>query len=54
MIMPSVLVFLPILIYVALIVTILYFIFKWVNTFIQLKQEHNQLLKEILEKMDSK
>ncbi|WP_198152474.1 hypothetical protein [Draconibacterium sediminis] len=48
------LIFLPILIYVALVVAILYFIFKWVNTFIQLKQEHNELLKEIIKKMDSK
>ncbi|WP_297099505.1 hypothetical protein [uncultured Draconibacterium sp.] len=48
------LIFLPILIYVALVVTILYFIFKWVNTFIQLKQEHNELLKEIIKRMDSK
>ncbi|WP_303922882.1 hypothetical protein [Draconibacterium sediminis] len=46
------LIFLPILIYVALVVAILYFIFKWVNTFIQLKQEHNELLKEIIKKMD--
>ncbi|WP_204273592.1 hypothetical protein [Draconibacterium mangrovi] len=48
------LIFLPILIYVALVVAVLYFIFKWVNTFIQLKQEHNELLKEIIKKMDSK
>jgi len=48
------LIYLPILIYIVLVVSILYFIFKWVNTFIALKKEHNNLLKEIVDKMDKK
>lgn len=47
-------VILPILIYISLIVTAIYFIFKWVNTFIALKKEQNSLLKELVDKMDNK
>lgn len=47
-------IFLPILIYITIVVTFFYFIFKWVNTFISLKQDQNNLLKEIIKKMDGK
>lgn len=46
--------FLLIVIYVAIIVGILYLIYSWVNKFIELKQEQNNLLKEIIEKMELK
>jgi len=38
--------------YIAFIVFVVYVIVTWVNKFISLKQEHNQLLREILHKMD--
>ena len=40
--------------YFALILGAIYFIFTWVNKFIALRQEHNELLREILKKMDNK
>jgi len=49
--------FLPILIgviYLTIIFGILYLIYTWVNKFILLKQEHNDLLREIIKKMDNK
>jgi len=48
---------LPILIgviYLTIIFGILYLIYTWVNKFILLKQEHNDLLREIIKKMDNK
>lgn len=46
--------FLILLIYIGIITGILYVIYKWVNKFLILKQEHNDLLKEIIKKMDNK
>lgn len=40
--------------YLAIIGGIIYMIYTWVNKFIVLKQEHNDLLREIVKKMDSK
>lgn len=40
--------------YLTLIGGIIYFVYKWVTIIISLKQEHNELLKEILKKMDKK
>lgn len=40
--------------YLAIIGGIIYMIYKWVNKFIALKQEHNDLLREIVNKLDSK
>jgi hypothetical protein len=40
--------------YLALIFCLFYFIYTWVNKFISLKQEHNDLLREILKKMENK
>ena len=51
------LIFLPMLIgiiYLTVIFGILYLIYTWVNKFILLKQEQNDLLREIIKKMDSK
>ena len=39
-------------IYLAIIFGVLYMVYTWVNRIISLKQEHNQLLKEIIRKMD--
>ena len=46
--------FLIIIIYLAIIFGILYLIYKWVNKFISLKQEHNDLLREIIKKIEPK
>ena len=48
---------LPILVisfYLTVIFGVLYFIYKWVNTFISLKEEQNELLREIIKKLESK
>ncbi len=50
----SFLTFIPILVgivYLAIIFGILYLIYKWVNKFITLRQEQNDLLREIINKM---
>jgi len=41
----------PILIYLAIIFTIIFIIYRWVSTFISLKREQNDLLREIISKM---
>lgn len=46
--------FFIIIFYFVLIFGIFYFIFTWVNKFIALKEEHNDLLREIIKKMDNK
>ena len=38
--------------YLAIFFVILYLIYTWVNKFIALKQEHNDLLREIIKRMD--
>ena len=51
------LIFLPMLIgimYLTVIIGILFLIYTWVNKFILLKQEHNDLLREIIKKMENK
>lgn len=40
------------IIYLAFIILAIYFIVSRVNQFLNLKQEHNQLLREIIHKMD--
>lgn len=42
------------IIYLAIIFGVFYLIYKWVTKFISLKQEHNDLLKQIINKMDDK
>ena len=51
------LIILPILIGIiclTVIFGVLYLIYTWVNKFILLKQEHNELLREIIKKMEVK
>lgn len=43
-----------IIIYLGIIFGILYLIYTWVNKFIALRQEQNDLLREIIKKMDNK
>jgi hypothetical protein len=46
--------FLILLVYLAIIFGILYLIYTWVNKFIVLRQEQNDLLREIIKKMGDK
>jgi hypothetical protein len=46
--------FLIMIVYLAILFGILYLIYKWVNKFISLRQEQNNLLREIINKMESK
>lgn len=43
-----------ILIYLVIFAGILYLIYTWVNKFIVLRQEQNDLLREIIKRMDTK
>ncbi|KQB41807.1 hypothetical protein RCH33_1144 [Flavobacterium daejeonense] len=43
-----------VIIYIAILFGIFYLIYTWVNKFIRLREEHNDLLREIIKKMDSK
>ena len=40
--------------YLAILFGVFYLIYTWVNKFISLKQEHNDLLRELINKMYSK
>lgn len=42
------------LIYIGIFAGILYLIYTWVNKFIVLRQEQNELLREIIKRMDVK
>ena len=46
--------FLFIIIYLAIIGSVFYLIYTWVNKFISLNQEHNDLLREIIKRMYNK
>ncbi len=52
--MMSIFPFLIVIFYLAITLGILYLIYRWVSKFISLKQEHNDLLREIIQKMESK
>lgn len=41
-------------VYLAVLAGVFYLIYTWVNEFIVLKQEQNDLLREIIKKMDHK
>ncbi|WP_168194550.1 hypothetical protein [Antarcticibacterium arcticum] len=41
-------------VYLAIIFGVFYLIYKWVNKFISLRQEQNDLLREIINKMGNK
>lgn len=50
-------IFLPIIlgiIWLTIVFGLLYLVYTWVQKFIALKQEHNDLLREIIKKMDRK
>ncbi len=42
------------IIYVAILIAVFYLIYTWVNKMISLKQEHNDLLREIIKKIENK
>jgi hypothetical protein len=42
-----------VIVYLAIIAAIIYLIYKWVTKIIALKQEHNDLLREIIQKIES-
>ncbi|ADQ78811.1 hypothetical protein Palpr_0655 [Paludibacter propionicigenes WB4] len=47
----------PILIvvfYLTIIVTVLYLVYTWVTKFISLKEEQNDLLREIIKRLENK
>ncbi len=46
--------FLFIIIYLTILFGVLYLIYKWVNKFISLREEQNDLLREIINKMGNK
>ncbi len=46
--------FLIIMVYLAILAGIFLLIYSWVNKFINLRQEQNDLLREIIKKLDHK
>ena len=52
--MLSIIEILIVIIYIAIIGGILYLVYKWAKKIISLKKEQNDLLKEIIKKMDKK
>lgn len=40
--------------YIGVLIGLFYLIYTWVNKFIVLRQEQNDLLREIIKKMDNK
>ncbi|MEA4937222.1 MAG: hypothetical protein VB102_11365 [Paludibacter sp.] len=49
--MSSIIAFIVMVFYLAIIAGVLYMIYTWVNKFLALKKEHNELLREIVEKL---
>ncbi len=49
--LPALLIF---FIYLGILIGLFYLVYKWVTKIIALKQEHNDLLKEIITKMDNR
>ncbi len=45
---------LMIIVYLAIIIGLFYLIYTWANTIISLKREHNDLLREIIKKLENK
>lgn len=43
-----------VLIYLGIFIGVLYLVYTWVNKFIALRQEQNDLLREIIKRMDTK
>lgn len=42
------------LLYLTLLIAVFYLIYTWVNKFISLKKEQNDLLREIIKRMENK
>ncbi|MGQ7871233.1 hypothetical protein [Sunxiuqinia sp. sy24] len=53
-IMPFIPIIVSAIVYLSLIVGILYLIYRWVSKFIALREEQNDLLREIIDKLESK
>lgn len=53
-IFPFFLVPVMLVVYLAIPILIIYFVNKWVNQFLNLRQEQNYLLRELIKKMDNK
>lgn len=52
--MSIIIAFVVMIFYLAIFVGVLYMIYTWVNKFLALKKEHNELLREILKKLGEK
>lgn len=52
--MASIMAFIVMVFYLAIFAGVLYMVYTWVNKFLALKKEHNELLREILKKMEEK
>ena len=52
--LPSLIMMLFSLAYIAIIIAILIFIYKWMKKILVLKQEHNDLLRELVKKLDNR
>jgi len=46
--------FIFIIIYILILLIVVYVIVKWVNRFLDLKEEQNDLLRELIRKIDKK
>lgn len=51
---PSIIMMLFSLAYIGLIIAILIFVYKWMKKVLALKQEHNDLLRELVKKLDNR
>jgi len=51
-IMSTIFAFIVFVFYLAIFAGVLYLIYTWVNKFLALKKEHNELLREIIKKME--
>jgi len=52
--MYSIFAFLVVIFYLTVIGCVLYLVYTWVNKFISLKEEQNDLLREIIKRMENK
>ena len=53
-IMSTIFAFIVFVFYLAIFAGVLYMIYTWVNKFLALKKEQNELLREIIKKMEEK
>ena len=52
--LPSIIMFLLSLAYIGIVIAALIFIYKWMKKVLLLKQEQNDLLRELVKKMDNR